>query len=760
MQKTYILENLGCANCAAKMEKKISELPTVKKANLIFATKKLKVELEEDVAGFDETISAIVTGIESDVVIKPISGHRVQEHHHVHEHGHSHEHGYSHGHEHSNEHCHGHERSHSHGHEHSHSHGNDSRFGRIMLIVGTIIFAMGLAGNYMGYVKSEFELAVMLLAYIALGAGVLKEAAVGIFKGQIFDENFLMAIATIGAFFIGEYEEAVGVMLFFKIGEYFEEKAVERSRNQIMDVVDLRPEKVTLYRDGKGAVVPAETVKIDDIVFVKPGERIPLDGIVVEGESKIDTSAITGEFVPTKARPGIELFSGCINATGLIKIKVTKTLDDSMVSRIMDSVENAAANKPKIDKFITKFARVYTPIVVLLALSIAIVPSMITGDWHRWIYSALTFLVISCPCALVLSVPLAFFAGIGGATKQGILFKGGLVLEALKEVKMVVMDKTGTITKGEFTLKEIKYSGNLIRVLSALNKGAINKEETEKSFLYVVGSAEQASNHPIALSIVEAAKKDGIELKRPEKLKEIHGKGIKAHIDGLEVLCGNKALMKHYNIDMTGYESTEKLGYSVTFVAIDGEFSGAIFITDGLKDDSAGAIAELNKMRIGTAMLTGDTNESADSVAKAVGIKRVFAKLLPEDKVGVLQKLRKEEGSIAFVGDGINDAPVLAGADVGIAMGNGTDAAIEAADVVILNSSLASVPKAIDIAKATTSVAAQNIVIALLVKLVFLTLGFFGLINMWLAVFSDSGVAVICVLNSVRLLYRKTKNTM
>jgi len=612
-----------------------------------------------------------------------------------------------------------------------------------------------ISGVDVSWYNGNMELAVMLLAYAILGFGVVKEAIKGVISGQVFDEGFLMTIATLGAFAIGENVEGVVVMLFYRIGEYFEHRAVERSRNQIMEVIDMRPENVTTYVNGAEMVIKAELAKVGDIVIVKPGDRIPLDGVVIEGESRIDTSAITGESVPIKAVKGTELFSGSINSSGLIKMKVTKTLENSMVSRIMESVENAASSKPKLDKFITKFARIYTPIVVALALVIAIVPSIFTGQWHRWVYSALTFLVISCPCALVLSVPLAFFAGIGGATKRGILFKGGIVLEALRNIKMVIMDKTGTITKGEFALKEIKYTGGLLRVLSAVNGGEINKETAENFMLYMVGSVEKASNHPVAQSIVEAAEKSNVQLENPEELEEIAGKGIRATLKGVEVLCGNEKLMQQFGIDMTGFESENKDGYSVTYVAMGGEFAGVILITDGLKEDSAEAIEKLSSLGVETAMLTGDTKESAEAIANAVGIKRVFAKLLPDEKLKILQNLRKEVGSVMFVGDGINDAPVLAGADVGAAMGSGADAAIEAADVVFLNSNLSSVADSINVAKVTNRVAVQNIAFALLVKIAFLTLSVFGLVTMWIAVFADAGVAIICVLNSAKLLYKK-----
>lgn len=777
MQKTYLLQNLGCANCAAKIEKAISKLPQVKNANLIVMTKKLKVELKEDVPDFLETVSKISNGIERGIIVKDVTAKKQEIEEpilndavscdcgHDHDHGEHDHHGHEHhehhghdGHEHDHNH-HDHDHGHSHhdhfGHDHGHSHGGGGKFHTALLVIGSLIFVSGAVLSHLHYIDGYAELAVMLTAYVILGFGVVKDAILGIASGQMLDERFLMTVATLGAFAIGENIEGVGVMLFYRIGEHFEHMAVERSRDQIMEVIDMRPETVTLSINGAEKVVDAEVAKVGDIAIVKPGDRIPLDGVVIEGESRIDTSAVTGESVPIKAEKGTELFSGCINTSGLIKMKITRTLENSMVSRIMESVENAAGSKPKLDKFITKFARVYTPIVVGLAVLIAVVPSIITHDHHRWVYSALTFLVISCPCALVLSVPLAFFAGIGGATKRGILFKGGIVLEALRNVKMVVMDKTGTITKGEFALKEIKYTGGLLKVLSSVNGGEIDKQTAEKFMLYMVGSAEKASNHPVAQSIVEAAEKADVALENPGKLEEIAGKGIKAKIKGIEVLCGNEKLMKQFKIDMSGFDNESKEGYSTTFVAMDNEFAGVILITDGLKDDSFDAVSKLAGLGVDTAMLTGDTEESARAVANAVGIKRVFAKLLPDEKLEMLQKLRQEVGSVMFVGDGINDAPVLAGADVGAAMGSGADAAIEAADVVFLNSNLVSVADSINVARATNRVAVQNIALALVIKLAFLALSVFGLVTMWIAVFADAGVAILCVLNSAKLLYKK-----
>ena len=557
-------------------------------------------------------------------------------------------------------------------------------------------------------------------------------------KGQIFDENFLMSVATLGAFAIKSYPEAVGVMLFYRIGEYFEEKAVERSRSQIMNAVDMRPETVNLVEGDEIRVIPAEDACVDDIILVRPGDRIPLDGVVVEGDSRIDTSPITGEPVPVHVEVGDEILSGCVNTSGQLKLKVQKPLSESMVTRILDSVENAAASKPKVDRFITKFSRVYTPIVVFLALGTAVLPPLVAGgDWNYWIYTALSFLVMSCPCALVLSVPLAFFSGIGAGSKKGILFKGGVALESMADVKAVVMDKTGTITEGNFVLQKTVTVGNT----------------DEDTLLRLAASCEQVSTHPIANSIVTAAKEKGMELTRPSTLKEIAGEGILAVMDGNVILCGNKKLMEHHNINISAYNN-EVFGTEV-LVAIEGEYAGYLVISDTIKADAKSAIAAIKKQNIVTAMLTGDAQNSAEAVAKETGIDEVHAKLLPQDKLSTLKKLRETYTSVMFVGDGINDAPVLAGADVGAAMGSGADAAIEAADVVFMTSSMSAIPDALRIAKSAVAISWQNIVFALAIKIAVMILGLCGFASMWMAVFADTGVAMLCVLNSIRVLYKK-----
>ena len=481
-------------------------------------------------------------------------------------------------------------------------------------------------------------------------------------------------------------------------------------------------------------MIDAEEAELGDILLVRPGDRIPLDGVITDGETMIDTSPVTGEPVPVSASVGTEVTSGCLNTSGVIKIKVEKVLEESMVTRIMDSVENAAASKPKMDRFITRFSRVYTPFVVFMAVATAIVPSIITGNWTHWVYTALTFLVISCPCALVLSVPLAFFSGIGAGSKIGILFKGGAALETLKDITSVVMDKTGTITKGNFKVQDIVTFGDV----------------TRDELLSLAASCEESSTHPIAKSIMEAAKEENVSYKTAESAKEIAGHGSVIKIDGSEVLAGNKKLMNQYHV--TG-EYKESVSYGTeVFLAKDGVLIGAVIIADTLKDDAKSAIASLKAQNLHTVMLTGDSESAANAIAKETGIDEVYSKLLPDEKLSKLQEQRTKHGAVMFVGDGINDAPVLAGADCGAAMGSGADAAIEAADVVFMTSSVEAIPQAIAIGKKASNIAWQNVVFALAVKALVMILGLLGFANMWMAVFADSGVAMLCVLNSIRAL--------
>ena len=635
--------------------------------------------------------------------------------------------------------CHGHEHkeyvSCGCGHDHHHVHNETEQKKEILLIaISSLLFIVAIFTQDMVKVASFI---IFIIAYLLLGGGILKSAAKNVIKGHFLDENFLMSIATIAAFAIGDFAEAVGVMLFFRVGELFEDIAVEKSKKQIMEAVDMRPETVLLVHEHGESMIPARDAKVGDILLVRAGDRIPLDAVVVEGESRIDTAPVTGETVPVKVQPGDVVVSGCLNTSGLLKVRVTHTLEHSMVTRILQSVEHAAATKPKVDRFITRFARVYTPIVVLVAVATAILPSFLTGEWSKWIYTAITFLVISCPCALVLSVPLAFFSGIGVGSKKNILFKGGLAIETLQRVKAVVMDKTGTITKGVFEVQTCVATECF----------------TEKEVLCMAAECEFRSTHPIANSIVKKAKEEGLHLQQPESVEEVAGKGIRATTDKGEILCGNRSLLETYGVDLpqqeTGNSDTE------VFVACNGELAGYIVIADVLKGDAKSAIESLKKRGIKTVMLTGDAWMSAEKVAKETGIEEVHAKLLPEEKLYHLNEIRNQYGVVMFVGDGINDAPVLAGADVGAAMGSGADAAIEAADVVFMTSSVQAIPGALEIAKITNRIAMQNIVFALGVKALVVIMGFLGLANMWMAVFADTGVAMLCVLNAIRILRRK-----
>ena len=547
-----------------------------------------------------------------------------------------------------------------------------------------------------------------------------------------------MGVATIAAIVIGDYKEAVGVILFYRVGELFEDIAVARSRSQIMEAVDLRPEVVNLVeQDGTIREIPAEEAKVGDVLLVRAGDRIPLEGVVLEGESRLDTSPVTGEPVPVAVVPGSSVTSGCVNLSGVLKMRAEKVLEDSMVTRILNSVENAAASKPKIDRFITRFSKVYTPVVVALAGATAIIPSILTGDWNYWIYTAITFLVISCPCALVLSVPLAFFSGIGAGSKKGILFKGGVAIEALQNVKAVVMDKTGTITKGNFVVQEIVPAGSY----------------SQDELLKTAASCEEASSHPIAVSIMAAANERRLSVEHAKQVKEISGNGILAELSEGTVLCGNRRLLEQNQVDLSAYQP--KAYGTEVLLAVDGVYAGYLVISDTVKEDASQAVAAMKRQNIRTVMLTGDAKENAQAVAEKIGIDEVHAKLLPQDKVTELQKIRQKQGSVMFVGDGINDAPVLAGADVGAAMGSGADAAIEAADVVFMTSSMEAIPQSLKIARATGRIAKQNVAFALVIKALVMVFGLLGLANMWMAVFADTGVAVICILNAIRILYKK-----
>lgn len=686
-QRVYTLQNLGCAHCAAEMQHQISRLDGVHDCTLVFETRQLRVTGDNPDALLPR-IREICTSIESATkVIAPeeeeeeSGGHTLAE-----------------------------------------------------LLIGAGLFLLGEL-----VLNGVPQVVAMLAAYLLLGWRVLLTAVRNIGKGRIFDENFLMSLATIGAWAIGASDEAVGVMLFYRIGEYFEDRAVERSRRQIMQAVDLRPETVNrIQPDGSTQTIPAADAQVHDLVLVRPGDRVPLDGVVEEGVSRLDTAAITGEPVPVRVAPGDRALSGCVNTDGVLKLRVTHVLAESMVQRILDSVENAAARKPKIDRFITRFSRVYTPVVVGIAVLTALVPGVITGDWSHWVYTALTFLVISCPCALVLSVPLTYFTGIGAGSKRGILFKGGVSLEALSDVKTIVMDKTGTITRGNFVVQQVVPAADA------------NMEAAE--LLQLAAACESASTHPIAKSILSACQTD---YPAADSIREQAGEGVEAVIGGKTVLCGNRKLLERHGIDLAGLTGTP--GSTEVLLARDGQLLGHIVIADTVKADAKQAMDRMQAQGLTTAMLTGDAQETADAVAKELGIQEVRARLLPEDKLTALTELREKHGAVMFVGDGINDAPVLAGADVGAAMGSGADAAIEAADVVFMNADLSSIPASVQIARGARRISHQNIAFALGVKLLVMVLGLAGIASMWLAVFADSGVAMLCVLNSIRMLYVKTE---
>lgn len=684
------LEGLNCANCARKIEEKVGKMEGVKESNLNFTTTTLNVKLERKVKeehAINE-IKKIVEALEPHVKVeKKVSGKtNVQR----------------------------------------------AKFEvKPTLIIGTILYLIAVIGDF----KGALALILFVASYLLIGGKVVLTAIKNIAKGQVFDENFLMTVATIGAFSISEYPEAVAVMLFYEIGETIQGYAVNKSRSSISSLMDIRADYANIIIDGKEKKVSPETVKVEDIILVKPGEKIPLDGIVVEGESFVDTSALTGESVPRKIAVNDEILSGGINTNGVLKVKVTKKFGESTVSRILEMVENAANKKANTEKFITKFAKVYTPIVVALAILIAVVPSIFIKDalFSTWLYRALVFLVVSCPCALVVSVPLCFFAGIGGASKKGVLVKGSNYLELLKDLETVVFDKTGTLTEGVFSVTEINTNG-------------IDKEK----LIEVAAMAESFSNHPIAISIIKEYGKE-IDKEFIKEYKEISGHGIKAVINNEEVLVGNSKLMNEFNIL---YNEVDSIG-TVVYCAINGEFKGSIVISDKIKENAVEALINLKKAGVKkTVMLTGDNKKTAYKVGEKINIDEVHSELLPLDKVKEVEEIMKrsnKNGKLAFVGDGVNDAPVLARADIGIAMGGiGSDAAIEAADIVLMKDDISALVDAINVSKKTNKILWQNIVFALGIKILVMVLGTFGIANMWTAVFADVGVTIIAIINSTR----------
>ncbi|MEN8078432.1 heavy metal translocating P-type ATPase [Clostridioides difficile] len=733
MEIKLVLNGLNCANCANKIENKVNKINGIKEASLNFSTTVLTAEIHEESLK-DEIIREIKS------IVKKLEPHvNVEEK-------------YDEGkiinktttcssgccdigHKHKID-----ENNKSHGHDHVHEFKeNESGIlgyakDNIMLIIGTIIYVIALI-----YKGNENLLSVLLFAasYLVIGGEVVLTAIKNIARGEVFDENFLMSIATIGAFFIGEYPEAVAVMLFYQIGEVFQGYAVNKSRKSISSLMNIRADYANVLRNNSEVKVSPEEVVLDEIIVIKPGERIPLDGIVLEGTSFIDTSALTGESVPREVNVGSEILSGAINNNGVLKVKVNKEYGQSTVARILELVENASNKKAPTEKFITKFAKVYTPIVVAISVLVAVIPPLVIKDatFSEWIYKALSILVVSCPCALVVSIPLGFFSGIGGASKKGILVKGGNYLESLKDSEIVVFDKTGTLTKGVFNVTQI-------------NPKNISKEE----LLEITAIGESLSNHPIAISIANAYGKE-IDKNEIKDYKEISGHGIEVTIRGKNVLLGNSKLMRVNNIN---YEEIDSIG-TIVHVAVNEEYKGNIVISDEVKDNVKEALKELKSVGIKkTVMLTGDNKVVAEKVAKSIGIDEVYSELLPGDKVNKVETILTEKtskGKVLFVGDGINDAPVLARADIGVAMGGiGSDAAIEAADVVLMKDKVEAIAEAIRVSRRTNKILWQNIIFSLGVKVAVMILVVLGLTDMWAAVFADVGVTLIAVLNSMRII--------
>ena len=738
---TLFIDGVDCPNCAAKIERKLNTLEKIKEATVDFLGKRVIVESED--LSQDELAKFIQTEVDKIKDGVKISTKKLHSHSHSH-HNHSHSHSHAH--------------SHSHDHSHSHAHGEEGTDKiKKKLLIGGILFALGIFIPKTLFIP---KFAVFLLSYFIIGGDVLFSAGKNILKGQVFDENFLMAIATVGAFAIGEYPEGVAVMLFYQLGELFQGIAVDNSRKSIIALMDIRPDYANLKTDTGIKKVNPEEIKVADIIVVKPGEKVALDGKIVNGSSTFDTSALTGESLPREAKAGDNVLSGFINKTGLIEIEVTKVFSESTVSKILNLVENASSKKSKTENFITKFAKYYTPAVVITALIMAIFPPLLlpNATFTDWIYRALIFLVVSCPCALIISIPLGFFGGIGGASKHGILVKGANYLEALNDVESVIMDKTGTLTKGVFKVTEINIENDV-----KINDFENNETDlTQPLLLKYAAHIEKFSNHPIAQSIVSEyensiAKTDENIVK---DFEEISGFGIKANINNYQILAGNSKLMKLENIK---FNEKKNLG-TVVYIAFNGQYIGNILISDEIKEDSSKAVKGMKENGIKEiVMLTGDNNAIGKNIAEKLGIDKVFAELLPNQKVEKLEEIYKtksEKRKVVFVGDGINDAPVLARADIGIAMGGvGSDAAIEAADVVIMNDEPSKIVTAMKIAKKTKTIVWQNITLAFAVKLIVLILGLFGDATMWEAVFADVGVALLAVLNATRVLkYKVNEN--
>lgn len=743
MEKIYIIHGLDCPNCAAKLERAFQKITGIHSASIDFMTGKLRIETSSDVQEeavisqmqklADQLEPGVVIGLQKDKMGTDTA--------HTHNSG-CHSHHHSHSHEGQNGSCsmctHSSEVSeHVDGHHHEHS-----LLAGKKKIISIILSVLLFITAWIFGEKSIPGIILFLISYVIVGWEIIWSALKNIRKGQVFDENFLMSLASIGAICIGSYPEGVAVMLLYQIGEFFQSYAVRRSRKSISDLMDIHPEFANRKNaDGTIEQIKPEQVAVNDSILIKPGERVPLDCIVTEGTSFVDTSALTGESVPSKVIPGSRLLSGCVNTSGLLTAQVEKEFAESTVSKILNLVENASSRKSPAENFITKFARYYTPVVVAAALLLAILPPLLLQEsFGKWIYQALTFLVISCPCALVISVPLSFFAGIGGASKAGILIKGSNYLELLSKIRTVVFDKTGTLTKGSFEVTKI-----------------VPQNCSEEKFLTLMALGESSSNHPIARSIIDAYQNRFSGLPESNKMtdySEQSGMGIVACIDGKEILLGNQKLMEAHQILVP--ENNKESG-TIVHLAENGQYLGYLTISDQMKEDAEQAISGLKSAGVEkTVMLTGDTQTTAEAICKKLGIDEVHAQLLPDGKVEWLEKLlrqKQKKSALAFVGDGINDAPVLARADIGIAMGGmGSDAAIEAADVVIMTDEPSKIPLAIRHAKKTLSVVKQNIAFALGVKILILILGAFGIANMWEAVFADVGVCLIAIISAMRAM--------
>lgn len=701
VEKTLILEGLNCANCASKIEKMTNDIDGVDIAIMDFVSKKLKVQIqsENNSDKIVNEIKTIVNKVEPDVKIIDSQTQDNKAHAHVHD----------------------------------HSHGEVEKGEIMKIIIGAILFIVPILFKF----EANWEFIFFFASYIVVGGEILVRALKNITHGQIFDENFLMALATIGAFAIGEYPEGVAVMLFYQVGELFQDMAVSHSRKSIKSLLDIRPDYANIKNGDEVVKVAPQNVHVGDHIIVKPGEKIPLDGTIIEGKSTVDTSNITGENVPRIVQAGDSVLSGYVNNSGLLTIEVLKEFGESTVSKILDLVENASSKKAPTENFITTFARYYTPIVVISAAFIAFIPPLIFKlSLSEWVYRALIFLVISCPCALVISIPLGFFGGIGGASKSGILIKGGNYLEALNQVDTVVMDKTGTVTKGVFRVTRVNAKEGF----------------TEDEVIYLAAYGEAFSNHPIGKSIIEAYE-GKVDESLLEDYREIPGMGVQVEISGDKVMIGNEKLFERENIKVEG-----KKGFgTIVYVAKNSEYIGYIIISDEIKEDAKDTIMGLKNLGIKqTIMLSGDNQYVAGEVGEILGIDSVYGGLLPQDKVSVLEKIINEssrKGKVVFVGDGVNDAPVLARADVGIAMGGlGSDAAIEASDIVIMTDEPKKIITGIKIARRTKKIVTQNIYLALGVKIIVLIMGVFGIATMWEAVFADVGVSIIAILNSMRAL--------